>query len=208
MAEAEKAETGNPRLILASASPRRRDLLAQAGVTPDDIIATEIDESPMPRELPRGLALRLAMAKADAVRRMPAARGAFVLAGDTVVACGRRILPKPDEAEEARACLTFLSGRQHTVFTGIALVTPEGMIRTRIVSTKVRFKRLSQAEIDAYLASEEWRGKAGGYAIQGMAGAFVPAVNGSVSNVIGLPLYETLTLLEGNGYPVWREARP
>jgi septum formation protein len=188
------------RLVLASASPRRRDLLAQIGLVVDCIDPADIDETSQDRELPRALANRLARAKALAV----AARqgGAYVLAADTVVACGRRALPKPDDESAARACLALLSGRRHRVHTGLAVVAPDARLVSRLVTTQVRFKRLSGPEIDAYVASGEWRDKAGGYAIQGRAGGFVIALNGSPSNVVGLPLYETRALLAGLGYPI------
>ncbi len=193
------AESAAPTpLVLASASPRRRELLTQIGLTPDAIAPARLDEAPHRREPPAHLALRLAEAKARDV----AARhgGVFVLAADTVVACGRRILPKPDGEDEARACLELLSGRRHRVFGGVAVVTPEGRTGSRLVTTVVAFKRLEACEIDAYLASGEWRGKAGGYAIQGRAAAFVKHLNGSYSNVVGLPLTEAVALLRGLGY--------
>lgn len=196
--------SARPSLVLASASPRRLTLLRQIGIEPDRVAAAEIDEAPRPGELPRDHALRLARDKAGA----GAVPAAFVLAADTVVAAGRRILPKADTEEVARACLRLLSGRAHRVYTGIALQTPAGRIRTRVVETRVRFKRLSGPETEAYLASGEWNGKAGGYAIQGHAAAFVLGLIGSYSNVVGLPLYETSTLLEGEGFPVrdgWTE---
>jgi septum formation protein len=191
-----------PPLVLASSSPRRLDLLRQVGVEPDRIAAPEVDETVLKGELPGPHAIRLAAAKALAV----AAREdepAFVLAADTVVACGRRILPKAATIEEATACLDLLSGRRHRVMGGIAVVTPDGRLVTRLITTQVRFKRLSPAERDRYLASGEWQGKAGGYAIQGLAAAFIPWINGSYGNVVGLPLTETLGLLEGRG---WRPA--
>ena len=190
-------------LVLASASPRRLQLLAQVGIHPDRILPTAIDETPGRRELPRDHARRLAREKAEAASRMLAGgAGVFVLAADTVVAVGRRILPKAQTPEEAARCLALLSGRAHRVYTGVVMVTPAGKMRERLVETRVRFKRLSDAETAAYLASGEWRGKAGGYAIQGLAAAFVLAVVGSYSNVVGLPLYETASLLDGEGYPV------
>jgi septum formation protein len=180
--------------ILASASPRRLDLLAQVGVTPDRVEPAEIDETPFNGELPRVLAARLARAKADAVAaRYP---DAVVLAADTVVACGRRILDKPADAAEARKTLKLLSGRRHRVYGGIC-VAGAGARRSRVVVTQVHFKRLEAAEIEAYIESAEWQGKAGAYAIQGRAGAFVVKINGSYSNVVGLALYETLALLNG-----------
>lgn len=190
-----------PELILASASPRRLTLLAQIGVKPDAIDPADVDETPLPRELPRDHANRLAAEKAQAVARGHK-RAAFILAGDTVVACGRRILPKAEAEETARACLELLSGRRHRVITGLALITPDGALRQRTVTTAVTFKRLSAEEIAVYLASGEWRGKAGGYAIQGLAGMFVSGINGSYSNVVGLPVHETAMLLAGNGYPL------
>ncbi len=187
-----------PKLVLASASPRRRDLLAQIGIVPDVIEPADLDETPAPRELPGPHAARLAHEKAQAVAaRYP---GAFVLGADTVVACGRRILPKPEEAADARRCLLRLSGRGHRVYGGGCIVGPDGRARRRLVQTVVRFKRLEEAEIEHYLASDEWRGKAGGYAIQGLAAAFVRSVNGSYSNVVGLPLFEVSQLLNGLGW--------
>lgn len=185
-------------LVLASASPRRRDLLAQIGLAPDLVDPAQLDETPLPRELPAPHALRLAKAKAlEVARRHP---HAFVLGADTVVACGRRILPKPATPEEARACLALLSGRRHRVHGGIALVTPAGGLLARRVTTIVAFKQLSPAEIADYLAGGEWQGKAGGYAIQGRAARFARAIVGSYSNVVGLPLFETANLLAGQGY--------
>lgn len=181
------------RLVLASASPRRLALLAQIGIVPDAVVAAEIDETPLKGETPRLLALRLAREKARAVR----AEGASVLAADTVVAVGRRILPKAETEEEARACLALLSGRSHRVYTGVALKGPEGALRDRLVETRVAFKRLTREEMEAYIASHEWRGKAGGYAVQGLAGRFIISIIGSYSSVVGLPLYETALLLVG-----------
>ena len=186
------------RLILASASARRLDLLAQIGVIPDCVDAAEIDESPHARELPRHYAARMAAAKLNAVA--PRHDGAFVLAADTVVARGRRILPKPGDAATARQCLEGLSGARHRVCGGVSLLAPDGRRVARIVLTAVVFKRLSKAEIDDYLECGEWRGKAGGYAIQGRAAAFVRRLNGSYSNVVGLPLYEVAQLLHGLGW--------
>lgn len=188
-----------PRLILGSASPRRRELLAQIGLVPDDIRPPDIDEDPMPGELPRAYVARLAAGKARAVT---AGSDEIILCADTTVALGRRILGKPEDAAQAAAFLRLLSGRRHRVLTAVA-VARDGRLWQRLVETAVRFKRLSDDEIAAYLASDEWRGKAGGYAIQGMAGAFIPWVNGSVSAVIGLPLVETAGLLVAAGYPVW-----
>lgn len=196
------AAARTPRLVLASASPRRRDLLAQVGIRPDNITATDIDETPLPRELPRACAIRLARAKVETAAAAPED---LVLAADTVVAAGRRILGKPGDTEEARGFLRLLSGRRHRVITAIALRRPDRIIE-RAVETAVRFKRLSEQEIEAYLASEEWRGKAGGYAIQGRAAAFIPWIGGSYTNVVGLPLAETVALLTGSGYPAMAAA--
>lgn len=189
-----------PRLVLASASPRRAALLRQAGIAPDAIVAPYIDERPLKDELPRAHALRLARAKAEAVAAKEGA--ALVLAADTVVACGRRILPKAETAEEVARCLALLSGRRHQVTTACALAAPGHSLRTRIVVTRVSFKRLTAAEIASYAAGGEGLGKAGGYAVQGRAEAFVRSLNGSYSNVVGLPLYETLSLLTGAGYAI------
>ena len=199
--------SGQPRLILASGSPRRLALLEQAGLRPDLLLPTEIDETPERRESPRKLAARLARAKAAvALRTVRSDRQdpAYVLAADTVVAVGRRILPKAEAVDEATACLRLLSGRSHRVYTAVCLVTPKEAFRERLVESRVRFKRLSREDIEAYLASGEWRGKAGGYAVQGLAGAFVVKLVGSYTAVVGLPLQETVSLLVGEGYPVHR----
>ena len=197
---------GRPKLVLASGSPRRLGLLNQAGIEPDSLRPSEIDEMPVKGELPRALANRLARAKAEAalstVRLDEELRGAYILAADTVVAVGRRIMPKAEMLDEAAQCLRLLSGRNHRVYTGICLVTPKETFRQRLVETRLRFKRLASDELEAYLASGEWRGKAGGYAVQGLAGTFVVKMVGSYTNVVGLPLYETLSLLGGEGYPV------
>ncbi|QJP14705.1 Maf-like protein [Starkeya sp. ORNL1] len=197
---------GRPTLVLASGSPRRLALLAQAGLEPDALMPAEIDETPERGELPRRLALRLAKEKAQVAQTRREASGefpgAYLIAADTVVAVGRRILPKPEIAEEAADCLRLLSGRAHRVYSGVAVVTAKGALRSRLVETRVRFKRLSREDIEAYLASGEWRGKAGGYAIQGFAGTFVVKLVGSYTNVVGLPLAETVALLAGEGYPV------
>lgn len=185
-------------LVLASASPRRVELLRQIGVAPDRVDPADLDESPLPRELPADHVLRLACAKAEAVR--PRHPGAFVLAADTIVACGRRILPKAEDEATAGACLELLSGRRHRVYGGVALATPEGGLAFRRVVTRIAFKRLSRPETADYLAGGEWRGKAGGYAIQGRAATFVCWLAGSYSNVVGLPLFETAQLLAGRGY--------
>ncbi len=185
-------------LVLASASPRRLELLRQIGIDPDRIDPAGIEESPRPDEEPPAHALRLAREKALAV--MARHPGAVVLAADTVVACGRRILPKPADEASARRCLELLSGRRHRVHSGIALASPDGRLALRRVDSQVAFKRLSEAEIAAYLAGGEWRGKAGGYAIQGRAAALIRFVSGSYSNVVGLPLFETAQLLAGRGW--------
>jgi septum formation protein len=185
-------------LVLASNSPRRLELLRQIGIEPEWVDPSEIDETPLAGELPAALARRLACAKAAAVR--PRHPGAFILAADTVVACGRRILPKPDDERAARACLSLLSGRRHRVIGGLVVIGPDGRVSVRRVVSQVAFKRLSQAEIAAYLATEEWRGKAGGYAIQGRAAGLISWISGSYSNVVGLPLYETAQILAGQGY--------
>jgi septum formation protein len=196
------------RFVLGSASPRRLALLAQIGVRPDAILPAEIDETPRPREEPRALAERLASEKALASAAIAAGRAdlapCLTLGADTVVGVGRRILPKCETREDAKLCLDLLSGRGHRVFTGLALVTGGGAVRRRLVETRLRFKHLSPNEVEAYLASAEWRGKAGGYAIQGLAGAFVERLVGSYSNVVGLPLAETVALLVGQGYDVHR----
>ena len=185
-------------LVLASASPRRLDLLRQVGIVPAAVDPAAVDEAPLKAELPHLYARRVAAAKAAAVaERHP---GAFVLAADTVVAIGRRILPKAESEAEARACLALLSGRRHRVLGAVALVAPDGRLRQRLVTTRVAVRRLTAAEISSYLAGGEWRGKAGGYAIQGAAAAFIPWINGSYPNVVGLPLTETLALLAGAGF--------
>ena len=185
-------------LVLASASPRRRDLLAQIGIVPDRVVPAALDEAPLRGELAEAHAARLAGAKARAVAAQHP--GAFVLGADTVVAVGRRLLPKADDEATAGRCLEFLSGRRHRVVGGVCLIAPGGRLRMRIVTTVVAFTRLAEADIRAYLASGEWRDKAGGYAIQGRAAAFVRFLSGSYSNVVGLPLFETFNLLTGAGY--------
>jgi septum formation protein len=187
-----------PTLVLASASPRRLDLLRQIGLPPDRIDPAEVDEAALKGELPAAYARRLATAKLDAVA--PRHLGAHVLAADTVVACGRRILPKAEDAVTARSCLELLSGRRHRVLGAVELRGPDGRRLRRLVVTAVVFKRLSPVEIEHYLAGAEWRGKAAGYAIQGLAAAFIPAITGSYSNVVGLPLAETWAMLQGLGY--------
>jgi septum formation protein len=187
----------NPvRLVLASASPRRLALLAQIGVVPDVVISPNIDETPLPVELPREAALRLARAKADAA----ATPGAFVLAADTVVAVGRRILPKAEDESQARTCLKLLSGRRHRVLTAVVLLAPDQRRGERLSESAVAFARMTEAQQDAYLTSGEWWGKAGGYAIQGRAAAHIRLLSGSYSGVVGLPLFETAQLLRGLGY--------
>jgi septum formation protein len=197
---------GRPKLVLASGSPRRLSLINQAGIEPDSLRPADIDEVPKRGELPRALATRLARGKAEAalnqVRLDEELRGSYILAADTVVAVGRRILPKAELLDEATQCLRLLSGRNHRVYSGVCLVTPKENFRQRLVETRVRFKRLSNEDIEAYLASGEWRGKAGGYAVQGIAGSFVVKMVGSYTNVVGLPLYETVSLLSGEGYPI------
>ena len=188
------------RLILASASPRRLDLLARIGVTPDAVAPANIDESVPNGELPRDHALRLACEKAQAVAANE--RHAIVLAADTVVAVGRRILPKVEDEATLRACMALLSGRRHRVLTGVALALPDGQVRSRLVETIIAMKRLSPDEIDYYASHGEWRGKAGGYALQGYGEVYVRHIAGSYSNVVGLPLAETRTLLKSAGYPI------
>jgi septum formation protein len=183
-----------PPLVLASASPRRLDLLRQVGLEPSEIDPPDVDETPAPRELPRAYALRMATSKLAAVA--PRHPGAVVVAADSVVVCSRRILPKAESETEARVCLGRLSGRRHRVLGAVAVGYPDGSVRTRLVETIVRFKRLERAEIDDYLRCGEWRGKAGGYAIQGRAARFVAFISGSYSNVVGLPLFETVKLLK------------
>jgi septum formation protein len=197
---------GRLKLVLASGSPRRLALLAQMGVEPDRLVPVSLDESQRKNEPARNLAKRLARQKAQAaltiLKAEPEFAGALVLGADTVVALSRRSLPKAEMIEDAATHLLQLSGRSHRVYTGLCLVTARGQLRQRLVETRVRFKRLSREDIAAYLASGEWRGKAGGYAIQGFAGAFVVKLVGSYTNVVGLPLYETMTLLNGEGYPI------
>lgn len=194
------------KVVLASASPRRLALLQQIGIEPDAMLPSDIDEQPLKHERPKALARRLAREKAEralqVLKTRPELAGAFIVAADTVVARGNRILPKPEHVDEAAQCLRLLSGRGHRVYTGLCVVTPKEGFRERLVETRVAFKHLSRSDIEAYLASGEWRGKAGGYAIQGRAGAFVTKLVGSHSSVVGLPLYETLSLLGGEGYPV------
>jgi septum formation protein len=203
-----------PKLVLASASPRRLALLEQAGCAPDALLPSDLDETPHRGEAARSLVQRLAREKVDAaldtLLSRPDLAGAFVVSADTVVSCTGRVLPKAERVEEADACLRLLSGRTHRVLTGVAVAGPKGAVRTRLVETRVRFKHLSRDELERYLGSGEWRGKAGGYAIQGLAGVFALKFVGSYTNVVGLPLYETLSLLEGEGFPVrgtWLDGR-
>src|SRR5262245_42328762 len=195
-----------PKLVLASASPRRLMLLSQVGLEPDALRPVTIDETARRGEMPRSLVSRLARAKAEAARDQIAndrdIADAYVLGADTIVAVGRRILMKPQFPEEAAGCLQLLSGRAHRVLTGVCLIAPDDHARVKIVDTRVRFKRLSRDEIEAYIASREWRGKAGGYAIQGLAGSFVQKLIGSYTSVVGLPLTEVTALLAGEGFPI------
>lgn len=197
------------KLILASGSPRRLDLLNQVGIKPARLMPMDIDESPKKSEHPRSLARRLSAEKAEAalgaIEGDAAWRNSYILSADTVVAVGRRILSKTEYMDEASAALHLLSGRGHWVYTGVCLITPGGQFRQKVVETKVRFKRLSEREIEAYLASDQWRGKAGAYAIQGIAASFVQKLVGSYTNVVGLPLYETTLLLNGEGFDVSRQ---
>ena len=190
----------SPPLVLASASPRRRELLSRLGLTPDAVIAADIDESPLKGELPRPHAVRLAAEKARAAAAQ--APGSIILAGDTVVGVGRRILPKAEDEATARACLALLSGRRHRVFSAVAVIAQDGRLREALSETVLRFKRLSGEEIECYIASGEWHGKAGGYAIQGMAEAFCTWLSGSHSGVMGMPLFETRRLLKAAGVAV------
>ena len=212
-----------PKLVLASASPRRLTLLQQAGIQPDRLQPVDLDETPKRREAPRALAMRLANAKARVARETLVALAksewmeeggddnrptldrydqSFILAADTVVAIGNRVMPKAETVNQAADSLERLSGRAHRVYTAITLITPGGDVRKKLVESKVRFKRLSRPELSAYIASGEWRGKAGGYAIQGLAGCFITNISGSYTNVVGLPLYETTSLLQGEGFPI------
>ena len=190
-----------PQLVLASASLRRLDLLAQIGVRPDLVFAADLDETPQKGELPTAYARRIAIAKAQAAG---AGHDGLILAGDTVVACGRRILPKAEDADNARACLRLLSGRQHRVYGGIALITADQRLLLRVVCSKVRFRRLEAADIDACIAAGDWQGKAGGYAIQGFAARYIRYIDGSYSNVVGFSLYDVAALLDAAGYQLAR----
>jgi septum formation protein len=201
------AQASPVKLVLASASPRRLALLERVGLPPDLLNPCDVDETPRKRETPRALSLRLAGEKAKVALAMPLVKAlggnTYVLAADTVVGLGRRILPKASTEQQAEDCLWLLSGRAHWVYSAITVVAPNGHATSRCSESKVRFKRLSREDVKSYLRSGEWRGKAGGYAIQGRAEAFVRALSGSHSGVIGLPLYETVHLLEGAGYPVF-----
>jgi septum formation protein len=185
------------KLILASASPRRKDLLEEQGIIPDAIIPTDIDETPLKGEMPRPYVKRMAIEKAQAVTGQ---EGSFILAADTVVVIGRRILQKPENEAEALKFLSMMSGRRHTVMGGICLITPNGKTITRVVETSVKFKNLSDTEKQFYIDSKEWEGKAGGYAVQGLASRFIPSINGSYSNIVGLSMFDTLAMLNGNGF--------
>ncbi len=188
-----------PRLVLASASPRRRDLLAQIGLSVDRIAPADIDETPQPKESARDLSLRLAIGKCQAV---PSADLEYVIAADTVVAVGRRILPKAETRQEALSCIKLLSGRAHRVFTGICVRAPDERLSSRVVESRVRMKRFSDEEMESYLEYGDWQGKAGGYAIQGLAGGYILGISGSYTSIVGLPLYETRMSLAGLGFPV------
>lgn len=198
--------SASQKLVLASGSPRRLQLLQQAGIDPEFLSPVDADETPGKGEVPRSLAKRLAKDKAvlalENVNRSDDMKGSIILAADTVVGMGRRVLPKAETLDQASNCLRLLSGRNHRVYTGMTLVSANGSMKHRLVETRVRFKRLSRDEMEAYLASGEWRGKAGGYAIQGIAGSFVVKLIGSYTNVVGLPLYEAVSMIGGEGYPV------
>lgn len=201
------ADQSPVKLVLASASPRRLQLLERVGLTPDLLNPADVDETPKRRETPRALSVRLAAAKARAALAMPQVKAlgpnVFLIAADTVVGLGRRILPKAEDAAQAEECLWLLSGRSHWVYSTVHVVAPGNKSASRCVETKVRFKRFSREDVSAYIRSGEWQGKAGGYAIQGRAEAFVRRLQGSHSAVVGLPLYETVHLLEGAGYPIF-----
>ena len=194
----ERASAPASKLVLASASPRRLELLRQIGIEASEVAPADIDETPRARELPAAYARRMAAAKAEAV--LPRHAGTFLIAADTVVAVGRRILPKAEDPESARQCLKLLSGRRHRVLGAVVVMAPDGRRAARLVTTTVAFRRLSVAETEAYLASGEWRGKAGGYAIQGHAAAFIPWIRGSYANVVGLPVAEVAAMLGGLGF--------
>lgn len=188
----------SPHLILASASPRRIELLKQIGITPDKVVPADIDETPLKHELPSVYAKRISLAKAQTVAA--AHQGCFILSADTVVACGRRILPKAETPDQARECLALLSGRRHRVLTAVTVIAPHGAVKTKLVTSVVQFKHLSAPEMADYLAGTEWQGKAGGYAIQGQAAILIPFISGSYTAIVGLPLHETLYMLRDMGY--------
>lgn len=190
----------SPKLVLASASPRRLDLLQQIHITPDLVLPADIDETAYAKELPRDYVTRIACAKAQTVLNKPETENSYILAADTTVACGRRILPKAEDEATARQCLKLLSGRRHRIYGGIAIISPDGNLVHRVVLTTVSFKRLHRDDIESYIQSKEWHGKAGGYAIQGFAATFVTFLQGSYTNVVGLSLYDTAQLLNGQGY--------
>ncbi len=186
------------KLILASASPRRLELLKQIGITPSQVLPADIDETEQPKELPKDLALRLSAQKALKIRE--AETDSYILAADTVVACGRRILPKGETEQDAYDCLKMLGGRRHKIYGGISVIAPSGVQVSKCIQTMVHFKSLSDAEIGEYVKSGEWKGKAGAYAIQGLASVFVKKINGSYSNIVGLSCYDTLAMLKGLGF--------
>lgn len=201
----------HPKLVLASASPRRLDLLQQIHITPDLVLPADIDETAHNNELPRDYVTRITCAKVQAVVDKPETDNCYILGADTTVACGRRILPKAEDETTARACLKLLSGRRHKIYGGIAIISPDGTLTHRVVLTTVGFKRLHADEIESYIQSSEWHGKAGGYAIQGYAAAFVTFLQGSYTNVVGLSLYDSAQLLNGQGYSIThvdRDSRP
>lgn len=186
------------RLILASASPRRLELLRQMNIVPDSVMPADIDETPHKTELPIPYACRIASGKAEKIRE--SIKDSIILSADTVVACGRRILPKAETEEQARKCLALLSGRRHRVISAVSVIAADGRQQTRPVTSVVKFKRLSNSDIDTYINSGEWMGKAGGYAIQGIAAAFIPFISGSYTAIVGLPLAETIAMLRSAGY--------
>lgn len=188
----------NKDFILASASPRRLQLLKQIGIKCKQVIAADIDETPLHKESPKNLAKRLAEEKAKKVAQTN--KDTFIIAADTVVACGNRILPKAEEEDQARTCLKLISGRRHHVYGGICVITDENKVISRVRDTTVKFKRLTHQEIEHYIQGKEWQGKAGGYAIQGLAAGYVESINGSYSNVVGLSLYDILQIMNGNGF--------